>query len=54
MEMHNIINMSSTNIKKWFSSINNEMDDFLLKKCYEFELKRQILKLIENHQSCNK
>lgn len=49
METHNIINISSINIKKWFNNINNEMADFLLKKCYEFELKRQILKSIENH-----
>ena len=36
MEMHNIINISSTNIKKWFNNINNEMADILFKKCYEF------------------
>ena len=49
METHNIINISSTNIKKWFNNINNEMADLLFKKCYEFKLKRQILKLIEKY-----
>lgn len=49
METHNIINILSINIKKWFNNINNETADLLLKKCYEFELKRQILKLIEKH-----
>lgn len=49
METHNIINISPTNINKWFSSINNEMADFLLKKCYEFKLKRRILKSIEKY-----
>ena len=34
METHNII---------------NEMADLLFKKCYEFKLKRRILKLIEKH-----
>ena len=29
MEMHNIINISSINIKKWFNNINNEMADIL-------------------------
>ena len=37
MEMHNIINISSTNIKKWFNNINNEIADLLFKKCYEFK-----------------
>ena len=54
MEMHNIINISSTNIKKWFNNINNEIADLLFKKCYEFKLKRQILKLMEKYQSYNK
>ena len=49
MEIHNIINISSTNINKWFNNINNEMADLILKKCYEFKLKRRILKLIEKH-----
>ena len=47
--MYNIINISSTNIKKWFNNINNEMANLLFKKCYEFKLKRRILKLIEKH-----
>ena len=29
MKMYNIINISSTNIKKWFNNINNEMADIL-------------------------
>lgn len=29
MEMRNIINISSTNIKKWFNKINNKMADIL-------------------------
>ena len=29
MEIHNIINISSTNTKKWFNNINNEMADIL-------------------------
>ena len=29
METHNIINISSINIKKWFNNINNEMADIL-------------------------
>ena len=49
METHNIINVSSINIKKWFNNINNEMVDLLFKKCYEFKLKIRILKLIEKH-----
>ena len=49
MEMHNIINIASTNIKKWFNNINNEIADLLFKKCYEFKLKRQILKLMEKY-----
>lgn len=49
MKVYNIINISSTNIKKWFNNINNEMADILFKKCYEFKLKRRILKLIEKH-----
>ena len=49
MEIYNIINISSTNVKKWFNNINNEIADLLLKKCYEFKLKRRILKLIEKH-----
>lgn len=49
METYKKINISSTNIKKWFNNINNEMADLLFKKCYEFKLKRRILKLIEKH-----
>ena len=49
MEMHNIINISSINIKKWFNNINNEMADLLFKKCYEFKLKMRILKLNEKY-----
>ena len=29
METHNIINISSINIKKWFNNINNKMADIL-------------------------
>lgn len=49
MEILKNINILPINTRKWFSNINNETADLLLKKCYEFELKRQILKLIENH-----
>ena len=44
METHNIINISSINIKKWFNNINNEMADLLFKKCYEFKLKKANIK----------
>ena len=44
MEMHNIINISSINIKKWFNNINNEIADLLFKKCYEFKLKKANIK----------
>ena len=49
METHNIINILYININKWFNNINNEMNKLLFKKCYEFKLKRRILKLIEKH-----
>ena len=49
METHNIINTSSINTKKWFNNINNKMADLLFKKCYEFKLKRRILKLMEKY-----
>lgn len=34
MEMHNIINISSINKKKWFNNINNEMADLLFLKLF--------------------
>ena len=44
-----MINILSININKWFNNINNEIADLLFKKCYEFKLKRRILKLMEKY-----